>query len=231
MKDFEEMIMRATGRKVSLILLLAVAIPAFATPAWSAGLWILPDPPSGEAGQEITVRLFEGQPFQGEERAYRAGREVRFQRLWKKGRQNLSAALFRPSEAGVQLVGYSSPATGDYCKALMVTGEAGRDDPIRWSELGQRLEIVPQSDPVVLLQSGGMLQVQVLFEREPLAGARVTAIPEAAPVEGGKKGRTDEIGLVSFRLDQPGLWMIKVERPPLSATLVLEAGGVRTAAQ
>ena len=216
--------MRATWWNISLFLFLAIALSTSALPAWSGGRWIMAEPASAEAGQEIAIRLFDGEPFQGEERACRPGGGSRLQRLWKKGRENLPAAIFRPSEAGVQLVGYSSTATGDYCKALIVVGDAARDDPIRWSELGQRLEIVPQSDPVVLRKSGGMLQVQVLFEREPLAGVRVVALPQAAPIEGRKKGRSDEIGLVSFRLDRPGRWMIMVERPPLSATLVLESG-------
>jgi len=221
--------MRATLWKSGLFLLMAMAI--FSSAASAAGLWIMAEPASAEPDQDIAIRLFAGEPFRGEERAYRAEQGGRLERLWKKGRKSLAAvrqgrpaAIFRPAEAGVQLVGYSSPATGDYCKALVVVGDAARDDPIRWSELGQRLEIVPQSDPVVLRKSGGMLQVQVLFEREPLAGARVSALPQAAPLEGRKKGVTDEIGLVSLRLDRAGLWMIKVERPPLSATLVLEAG-------
>jgi len=223
--------MRTIGRNLLRGLLLPAAILLSSAPARSAGLWLLPDPASIEADRDIAVRLFEGEPFQGEERLFYGAPNIRFQRLWKKGRENLSAvrqgkpaAIFRPTEAGVQLVGFSSPATGDYCKALMVVGDAGRDDPLRWSELGHRLEIVPQSDPVVLLESGGMLQVQVLFEREPLAAARITAIPQVAPVEGRMKGTTDEIGLVSFPLHRPGLWMIKVERSSLSATLVLEAG-------
>jgi hypothetical protein len=223
--------MRSIRRHLVLQLLLVLALSLAAAPVRAAGLWLQPDPASSEADRDIVVKLFEGEPFQGKERAYRDGDDVRFQRLWKKGRESLSAlrqgkpaAIFRPSEPGVQLVGLSSPGTGDYCKALMVVGAARRDDPLRWSELGQRLEIVPQSDPVVLLESGGVLQVQVLFEREPLAAARVTAIPEAAPGDGRKKGTTDEIGLVSFRLDRPGLWMIMVERRELSATLVLEAG-------
>jgi hypothetical protein len=225
------MIMRSIRRHLGLQLLLALALFLAAAPARAAGLWLLPDPASSEADRDIAVKLFEGEPFQGKERAYRSGEDVRFQRLWKKGRENLTAlrqgkpaAIFRPSEPGVQLVGLSSPATGDYCKALMVVGDAQRNDPLRWSELGQRLEIVPQSDPVVLRESGGVLQVQVLFEREPLADARVAAIPQAAPEAGRKRGTTDEIGLVSFRLDRPGLWMIVVERRELSATLVLEAG-------
>jgi hypothetical protein len=229
MRHFKEMSMRATLCKSGLFLLLAMALSASAASA--AGLWIIAEPASADPGQDIAIRLFGGEPFRGEEQAYRVGQGGRLELLWKKGRKSLTAvrqgrpaAIFRPAEAGVQLVGYSSSATGDYCKALVVVGDAARDDPIRWSELGQRLEIVPQSDPVILRKSGGMLQVQVLFEREPLAGARVSALPQAAPMEGRKKGVTDEIGLVSLRLDRAGLWLIKVERPPLSATLVLEAG-------
>jgi hypothetical protein len=225
--------MRASRRNIGLVLFLFLLPSLFVSPLPAAGFWIEPDPASAGPNRDIALRLFEGEPFKGEERAHRAESGVTFQRIWKKGRVELDAirqgrpaAIFRPSEPGVQLIGYSSPASGRFCKALVVIGEAKRDDPVRWSELGQRLEIVPQSDPVVLLERGGMLQVQVLFEREPLAGATVAAIPQAvaAPDGGLKRGRTDEIGLVSFRLDHPGLWMIKVDRAELSATLVLEAG-------
>jgi hypothetical protein len=218
------MMMRTVCRNLSRLSLLAMALSTFALPISHAGLWIVPEPASAAANQEIAIRLFEGQPFQGEERTYRPAKGIRFQRLWKKGRENLSAAAFRPAEAGVQLIGYSSPATGNFCKLLTIVGDAAENDPLRWSELGQRLEIVPQSDPVILLRNGGMLQVQVLFEREPLADVRVFALPQAAPVEGRKPERTDEIGLVSFRLDRPGLWMIMVEQAEMSATLVLRAG-------
>jgi uncharacterized GH25 family protein len=125
----------------------------------------------------------------------------------------------------VQLVGYASTAGGDYCKTLIVIGDAGEGDPLRYSELGHRLEIVPQSDPVALAKKAGRLELQVLFDREPLAGAVVTAVPRKAPSEGVLRARTDEIGLVEFAIDHSGLWMVAVERESLSATLVLLVGG------
>jgi uncharacterized GH25 family protein len=107
---------------------------------------------------------------------------------------------------------------------LLVIDQAGTDNPIRWSELGQRLEIVPQSDPVKLARGGGKLEVQVLFEREPLAGARVRALPEADRSGGAKMATTDEIGLASVVLDRPGLWLVEVARGNVLSTLVLSAG-------
>lgn len=189
--------------------------------------WLVPEPATAEPPSEIVVRLFEGEPFDGKERPYAEGREVLFQRVWKSGRVGLGngGGSFRVDRSGVQLVGYGSEATGDYCKAIVVVGDVGEGDPLRYSEMGQRLEIVPQSDPVTLLKRAGRLEVQVLFEREPLAGVVVRAIPEKAPGDGALRARTDEIGLVDFALDHSGLWMIAVERGPISATLVLLVGG------
>jgi uncharacterized GH25 family protein len=196
--------------------------------AATAGVqWLIPEPATAEPPSEIVMRLIEGEPFEGEQRPYAKGRLELFQRVWKSGRASLkeSGGRFRVARPGAQLVGYSSPATGDYCKALVVIGDAEEGDPLRYSELGQRLEIVLQSDPVALLKRGGSMEVQVLFEREPLAGVVVKAVPQKAPSDGVLRARTDEIGLVDFALDRSGLWMIAVEKKPLSATLVLLVGG------
>jgi hypothetical protein len=235
--------MRVQGVRTGRLARIACAALLCAPGALAGELWIQPEPPDPAAGQEITLRLFEGEPFAGEERPYTAERNGRFLRLWKKGRTGLTglegrkpAARFVAEEPGAQLIVLDAPSSGSYCKALVVVGAPGAGDPLRWSELGQRLELVPQSDPVELLAGASVLEVQVLFEREPLAGVRVAAVPASAPREGARSAVTDEIGLVTLTLDRPGWWLVRVAHRPrggesrtaggreLTATLMLAAG-------
>jgi hypothetical protein len=214
----------------------------FATPC-AADLWIQPDPVRVQSGTTVDIRLYEGSPFGGEELPFKPDDAILFQRLWKGGRVNAinpegskPAARFTPDRPGVHMAVYNSAEGDRFCKAFVVVGAAAEGDPLRWSELGQTLEIVPQSDPAILARAGGTLEVQILFDREPLAGARVTAIPEVDSAAGARSKITDEIGVVRFRLDRPGRWMVRVahrgscegcgESAPESfaATLVLAAG-------
>jgi hypothetical protein len=194
------------------------------------------------------MSLYEGKPFAAAERPFRADEIGLFQRLWKGGRVNLLAgdktspeATFASDRPGVQLIAYESASGDRFCKALVVVGTPQAGDPLRWSELGQTLEIVPQSDPIVLGRKGGALEVQVLFDREPLADATVTFVPESDP-RAARTLRTDEIGVVRLRLDRSGLWLIRTShRGPcegcgpnapeaFGATLTLAAGPATTRA-
>ena len=99
------------------------------------------------------------------------------------------------------------------------------------SQLGQRLETVPQSDPVELADRAGALELQVLFEREPLAGVTVTATSAANPGE-VRTARTDEIGMARLSLERSGGWWVTTrhregDRAPLDATLFLAVGEER----
>ena len=185
------------------------------TVASAADLWIQPEPVGAPPGKPVSVRLYEGRPLAGTERPFRTDEIGLFQRLWKGGRVNLHAtegttpaATFTSDRPGVQLIAFESARRDRFCKALVVVGSPKPGDPLRWSELGQTLEIVPQSDPVVLARDGGALEVQVLFDREPLADATVTVVSRADP-HAERNMRTDEIGVVRFRLDRPGLWLIR----------------------
>jgi len=143
---------------------------------------------------------------------------------------------FVPDKPGVNMLVYESANGDKFSKAFLVVGRAAEGDPLRWSEVGHALEIVPQSDPVHLARKGGTLEVQVLFDREPLAGARVTAVPEGAPAAGGKSAITDEIGVVRIRLDRAGRWLVRTghtgrcegcgARSPtsFSSTMLISAG-------
>jgi hypothetical protein len=180
--------------------------------------------------------LYEGRPLDGGELPYREDDVGLFQRLWRQGRADLRAAegsipaaSFVAEHAGVQLLAFVSSQGDRFCKSLVVVGDPPEGDPLRWSELGQTLEIVPQSDPVTLVRRGGVLEVQVLFEREPLADAAVSFVPQSEP-GAAVSLRTDEIGVVRRRLDRAGLWLVRTAHGSRVATLTVVAGGPRAAA-
>jgi len=221
---------------VTRTLIIMISATLAVTSLQASGLWLVPEPAAPQAARAVTLRLMQGRSFQGEEQPYDPQRIASFQRIRKNGRSSLAgrpgkppAASFRSGDAGVELIALaarSAPGRSPdrFCKTLLVVGDAHFDDPIRWSELGQRLEIVPQSDPVKLFRSGGELELQVLFEREPLAGVQVRAVPEVDRDGGSRTATTDEIGLASFELDKPGLWLIEVARGNIHSTLVLSVG-------
>jgi len=205
--------------------------------ASAATLWLEPDPAAADVGQAVSVRLILGERFIGEERAMDADKVVTFQRLRRDGRENLSredgtlpVASYTAGKDGVEILSltWKGQTGGYYCKSIQIVGDAEPGHPLRYSELGQRLEIVPQTDPVILAREGGTLEVQVLYEREPLAGVRMLAIPKHRPVENAISAVTDEIGVASFNLAQGGLWLIEVNYKTSAArsrsTLVLQAG-------
>jgi len=206
-------------------------------PASAQTLWLEPDPIAPGAKQPVSIHLFLGDRFAGEERAMDADKVVAFQRLRKNGRENLArdggtlpVASYTTGGDGVEIVSltWKGKTAGYYCKSVQVVGDAKPGHPLRYSELGQRLEIVPQTDPVLLARNGGRLEIQVLYEREPLAGIRVLAMPKQDPAENQIVKITDEIGVTSFDLTTGGPWLIQVNyktREAASrATLVLEAG-------
>jgi hypothetical protein len=220
--------------KVGLLscLLIAATIPTSAQ-----SLWLEPDPATPKAGEAVTVHLIQGDFFAGKEQQFIEPKVVAFQRLRKSGRQNLTradgtipAAHFDAGEDGVEILAltWKAGSTGFYCKSVQVVGEGVEDHPLRYSEFGQRLEIVPQTDPVALARNGGKLVVQVLFEREPLAGIRVDAMPRNDPIKSMVKDVTDEIGVASLDLDREGDWLIQVSYKTSGtrsrATLYLQAG-------
>ena len=97
-----------------------------------------------------------------------------------------------------------------YAKALIVTPGAKPDLATSGRLLGQRLEIVPEFDPVAIALRRGSIRVRVLYEGKPLAGATVFAMPRSDPQAGRLEEITDAAGKAAFVLDQPGVWMVKV---------------------
>lgn len=91
-------------------------------------------------------------------------------------------------------------------KALIQVGERITDIPLK--PLSQRLEILPLQNPL-RLKPGYVLTVQLIFEGFPLMNRQI----QAYHLEDGKLAiqnrRTDPQGKASFRLDQPGSWLIR----------------------
>ena len=216
----------------------------------SADVWIETDPRLPQAGDTVRVVLMQGSGFSGSELPAAQWNMDRLQHVWKSGRTNLAAAgklQFEIDEAGAQLVAFSSKpqrkARGDeaitrFCKVLFMAGGAAVGGPLHYSEVGQRLEIVPQTDPSAMRERG-TFEVQILFDREPLAGQNVRAISHDAPAGDEQRAATDEIGVARLHFDRAGAWLIKVEhrvrcsncgstgRERLASTLVLDTGGPR----
>lgn len=93
-------------------------------------------------------------------------------------------------------------------KALVVAGVPKPSDRF-WAEpIGQPLELVPQTDPALLLRAAGRLDVQLLFEGAPLPGAQVVAFCEADPSV-VLRATTDALGRASLPLNAEGHWLIK----------------------
>lgn len=206
-------------------------------PLFAATLWLEPSSLQPAAGEAVEMHLYLGERFAGDERALDAERIVSFQRLDQKSRRHLEkkegqlpVASFKSGKAGVEIVALTwQGLKGAYfCKAIQVVGDAEPGHPLRFSELGQRLELVPQTDPVLLARRGGTFEVQVLFEREPLAGVRLLALPKEDAVEGALTAVTNEIGVATFELERPGGWLIevahKVGGDRTRATLVVGVG-------
>lgn len=107
-------------------------------------------------------------------------------------------------------------------KALVQVGRVTEGDDLYGRVLGQRLEIVLLHNPYFLDQ-GDELEARVLFEGRALANRGVMAFN--ADERGGVtklRARTNADGVVRFRLDRPGLWLIRLvhllpcdERPDL----------------
>jgi hypothetical protein len=100
-----------------------------------------------------------------------------------------------------------------YCKTIIPSATPassspnGRDPDVESRVLGHRLEIVP-------VESKGRGRpaderaFRILFEGAPLGAAIVRATPKSDPVRGLVQARTDSQGLVRFRLDRSGPWLV-----------------------
>jgi hypothetical protein len=212
-------------------LLLAAVVLVVPGTVGAQTLYLSAEPVRPATGDEVRVRLMSGTPFAGKAVD---SKTMRIQRLWHGGRTDLEraagAATFRPTEPGIQLIA-SMPLeheieseVASYGKALLVIGDPPRTERIWRSELGQRLEIVPETDPVALARRGGSLEIQVLFDREPLAGAIVVAVAERAATESHRREVTDMLGRTRFELDRPGRWLLYLaHRSPRSSSALYQS--------
>lgn len=94
-----------------------------------------------------------------------------------------------------------------YLKALFQVGDQ-RDDTYQHL-LGQRLEIVPQSNPYGM-KLGDTLRVRILFEGKPLVGAKVFGYNGSGSDVHEQAGRTAGDGTVAFKLDRSGEWLVRL---------------------
>ena len=122
------------------------------------------------------------------------------------------------AEDGLEHVAAARRATGQdqlpgreryqrFVKTFLLAGE--RRDSTFAIRTGQRLEIVPVTDPLAA-PAGSRVSFTILFKGQPLAGATVRAWHH----EGAKlvelKGQTDSTGVVGFELSSAGPWMISL---------------------
>lgn len=91
-------------------------------------------------------------------------------------------------------------------KSLLLSGTPTSDGQGDRS-LGFTLELVAERNPYTL-GAGQDLPVSLMYEGRPLPGALVIAMNRANPAA-KLSARTDAKGRVTFKLAQPGVWLIK----------------------
>ena len=142
----------------------------------------------------------------------------RFNRmLTDTGQEAVIAQRTRAGQSGAD-----GKATNYRCLKVLVAGQdpaSTLPNTLYKRRIEQRLEILLQNDPGSL-QANHRLTVKVLFEGKPLAGAKVFAYRReggstnpgsptpspAAPIT----ATTSAEGLASFKVDQNGLWLVRV---------------------
>lgn len=95
-----------------------------------------------------------------------------------------------------------------YAKALVQVGPSPTPRAAT-RRLGQRLEIVPAANPL-LLRAGDPLRATVWFAGRPLSGALVTLGSLDRPKDPLRPVRSDAAGKVNFRMPAGGRWMVNV---------------------
>lgn len=87
---------------------------------------------------------------------------------------------------------------------------AHKDDQTWKMRIPQRIEINPKVDPSTIMK-GQKTSLEVLFDSKPLAGVSVNAM---RTLRNGKAevltSKTDGNGIVSFQLNEPGAWLIRL---------------------
>ena len=109
-------------------------------------------------------------------------------------------------------VGHRRKQTERYArtlKCLLQVGDVTEGD-LHERVVGQKLEILLLQNPY-LLEPGEELDVQVLFDGEPLGGQWVTAFNgDGQRLVSNSKARTNPDGIARFTLDREGFWLIRL---------------------
>ena len=123
---------------------------------------------------------------------------------------------YEPLTARLETGMYDAPGRERYtryAKALLVCagakGKGKRNASLASTPIGHRLEIIPDTDPLALEAGATEIDVHVLFEGQPLAGAVVCATP-AAHRDTPVRKITHPDGRVRFTLDCTGPWMVSL---------------------
>lgn len=108
---------------------------------------------------------------------------------------------------------FSRSAAAQVCIGAPGAAAQGTPMPV---PAGLDLEIVPDRD-LCAAKAGSEVGFRVLFHGQPAAGLLAMALSRTTPAA-PLAARTDRRGHVTFKLDQPGLWLIKaVEMRPLAS--------------
>lgn len=136
---------------------------------------------------------------------------------------------FATGKAGLYAVASTSDAVMSYApersiksaKAFFVASASldkpTADTPGFDRPLGHPLELVPLTNPVLPMGPGTPIRVRLLFKGKPLAGERVSFIPQGATLkEGGMDERyervTDKNGEASFEPKEAAYYLIAAHR-------------------
>ena len=92
-------------------------------------------------------------------------------------------------------------------KTLVQVG--GKNDATYATRTGQRLEIVPESDPLAA-RPGARLAFTLFFDGKPIEGGLVRAWHHREKNLVFIKGRTTADGRIAFELPYAGAWMISL---------------------
>jgi uncharacterized GH25 family protein len=130
--------------------------------------------------------------------------------LAEEGLEKISALRARSGRGAAQAKEIYSRCA----KSLIVVGEDAGSGHDR--VLGLTLELIPEQNPYTLA-SGQDLPVRLLYRGQPLAGAKIAAVPKDQPAR-QVAARTDAQGRVRLRLSGAGVWLVKavhmVAAPP-----------------
>ncbi|WP_051382694.1 DUF4198 domain-containing protein [Gloeobacter kilaueensis] len=100
-----------------------------------------------------------------------------------------------------------SPGRERYARSIKSIIQLGTvfNDDVAGRTLGQTIEIVPEQNPA-RLRSGENLSVRIRFAGQPLVDQQINAFGPNRRLA----ARTDRAGRATFRLDEPGAWIVRL---------------------